>query len=114
MFARFAIATAILAVLCGVWRLAQFGDTELQDDQAFFAQWIIRLVDADHFLPKGIQGQGWLQALTRDEESFLNILLRQIYQAQTLLLILVSVGIFTCAALLVGASMESVVAKPTS
>lgn len=109
MVTKFAIVTAIIAALCGVWRIEQFGYLEMQGDQAFFTQWVLRLADADHFFPKGVDGQGMLDALMHDEDSFLNILMRQIYQAQTLLFIVVSTIFFTLALLVTGITMQGVV-----
>lgn len=110
MIARFIIAAAIVSCLCGLWRIQQFGNIELLGDEAFFTQWILRLVEADHFIPERTGEMGWLNALTRDEDSFLNIFLRQIYQAQTLIFIAVSTAFFALGSLAIGASMSGMVA----
>ena len=106
---RHALATAAVAALISIWRQLQFGEFELQSDQAFFAQWIIRLADAPHFFPARTGDQGWIAALMRDEASFLNIFLRQIYQAQTTVFLTVSTFFFTACAKAAGATMESIV-----
>ena len=109
MRSKYAIAAAVAAVLCGLWRLYQFGQTELTSDQAFITQWIIGLADAERFFPAPGDG-GWLARLMGDEESFLNVLLRQLYQAQVLIFVTVSVALYTLYSFAFGASMESIVA----
>jgi hypothetical protein len=109
MFRFFSVLTVITATFCALWRIEQFGLLEMISDQAFFTQWVLRLANADHFLPLNVDRHGWLQALMHDEQSFLNILLRQIYQAHMVLFTIVSTLLFTLASLVIGASMESVI-----
>jgi len=90
------------AALVYWYRLELFGDMEPRSDQAFFVWWVRGMVDADHFLPLAANGEGWYEALTADTSSFLNQLLRPLYNAPTVFFQILTVVIHYLVAVMLG------------
>lgn len=75
-------AVGAVCLLGAWWRIGVYAPLDPNIDQLFFIQWVKRLRLADHFLPMIEPGQSWVRALMADEQSWLNIYLRQVYGAQ--------------------------------
>ena len=99
------LAAAAMGVLA--WRLDQFALLEPVIDQAFHIQWVKRIRLADHFWPQAALGKGWIGALIADEQSVLNIYLRQVYSAQSHVFTFVTVWWFVLWSLVVGISVDA-------
>ena len=75
---------AVVSLLCifgAVWRIYVYAPLDPMTDQVFFIQWIKKLRLADHIFPLMDDDIGFLPALMLDEESLVNMYLRQIYAA---------------------------------
>ena len=81
------------AGLFTVFRALVFGDMEPRSDQAFFAAWVQDLGGAEHFLPQPQRGESWFSAFLNDTHSYLNRLLRPIYNKPTSVFTLGSLAI---------------------
>jgi len=91
------LVCGVFALVCAMffmWRLSEFSSFEPMIDQSFFTQWIKRMRLAGHVLPNMAGADGWVQTLMLDEDSLLNIYLRQVYASQQHIFTIVSVGWF--------------------
>ena len=61
------------------YRVVLFSDIEPRSDQMFFSWWVQGLSQADQVFPTSRNGESFLGALERDDESFLHRLLRPIH-----------------------------------
>ncbi len=99
--------------MCGLtftWRIHTFKSLEPFTDQIFFIQWIKRLHLADHIFPLNPSGDSWLRALMHDEQSVLNIYLRQVYATHAHVFTVFSVAWFYLWSFVVGTDVDSQVA----
>jgi len=109
---RILVWTALvgIAVLFSALRVYQFADLEPRTDQAFTTAWARSLIHAERLFPQDLEGAGFVERLTADEGSLLNILLRQIALANDLIFTVISLAWFTVLTLPFGGSMPAQIA----
>jgi len=96
-----------IAVLFSAWRVYQFADLEPRTDQAFTTAWARSLIHAERLFPQELEGAGFVERLTTDEGSLLNILLRQVALANDLIFTVVGLAWFTVLTYPFGGSMSA-------
>jgi len=96
-----------ITVVFSAWRVYQFADLEPRTDQAFTTAWARSLIHAERLFPDDLEGAGFVERLAADEDSLLNILLRQIALANDLIFTVVSLAWFAVLTVPFGGSMPA-------
>jgi hypothetical protein len=105
----------LLALVAGIIfvsliRYAQFSELDPRMDQASFAVWVQDLIEAPRLLPNTADETGFKEALIRDENSALNILLRRLYVVHDHIFVVLSLAWFTAWTTVFGWDMPGQVA----
>ena len=103
----FLLSMCLLTSTCVYLRYNALSTIGPFTDHAFYTQWIKRLEHAPHFFPTLIDSSDFITSLIRDETSFLNIFLRQIYTCHQLIFTSFATLWLVGWAELIGASMQN-------